>query len=172
MNAGGWTSVASATLDDAEPLPRLPGFVGTDFGPLVHAVARRCLGEPPATGLLGGCEGRVGIVLASTSFDTTSLERSARQVARGGLVDALLFHQTVPNPVLGVLAHAYGLTGPMSCVVAHADPRAESLAVAGLLLADGAAEAVLAVAVDLPTAHTVRRATAALVRQASQGRGA
>ncbi len=169
MKAAGWTIVASATLDGDESLPRVPGFVGSDFGPLVHAAARRCLGEPPATGLLGEGGDRVGIVLGSTSFDTTSLERSALQVARGGLVDALLFHQTVPNPVLGVLACDYGVTGPMSCVTALTDPREEALAVAWLLLADGAADAALVVAVDLPTPATARRATAELIRLDSPG---
>ncbi len=167
MTATDWTTVATAMLDEDESPPRVSGFIGTDFGPLVRAVARRCLGEPPATGLLGAHGDRVGIVLGSTSFDTTSLDRSAAQVARDGLVDAVLFHQTVPNPVLGVLACDYGITGPMNCVAALADARDEALAVASLLLADGAADTVLAIAVDLPTPRTARRATADLIRLSS-----
>jgi hypothetical protein len=168
MTVAGYATVASAALADSDAAPSIPGFVASDFGPLVRAVAHRCLGEPPAAGLLGGRGDRVGIVLSSAGFDTASLERSAGQVAGGRLVDALLFHQTVPNSVLGVLACDYGLTGPMNCVAALTDPRAEALAVACLLLADGAADTVLAVAVDLPSAGTPRRATADLIRRGSQ----
>jgi 3-oxoacyl-(acyl-carrier-protein) synthase len=160
------TIAASATLGPVDVLPFVPGFVG-DFAPLVRALARRCLGEHP-TGLLAVASDRRGIVLASASFDTTSLERSAEQVRRGGRIDALLFHQTVPNTVLGVLSCDYGITGPMFCVSGPERPYDEAVAVAGLMIADGAADAMLAIGVELPTTAGEFLATAGLLRLGPQ----
>ncbi|MFJ5231391.1 hypothetical protein ACIQBJ_16015 [Kitasatospora sp. NPDC088391] len=125
--------------------PPVPGFVGSSFGPLAAEAARRCLdrrpgpvAELPVTAVL----------LVAPLGDLGSAVRVAEAVDGGARLGPLLFFQAVPHAVAGHVAARRGLTGPVVCVAETAG----ALEVAGLLLADGDADAVLLLRVDQATA--------------------
>ncbi|MDX3663108.1 beta-ketoacyl synthase N-terminal-like domain-containing protein [Streptomyces sp. ID05-26A] len=157
----GVVATALVHADTAPPAPA--GFFGSDFAPLVQAAVHECLGDPRSAHLLTGAGDRTAIVLGSCRFDTTSLELSVDQVA-GGRVSPILFYQVLPTAILGHLARAYGITGPVSCVAATGDARTEVLDTARLLLADDCADLVLGVTVELDPDPAKAFARADLVR--------
>ncbi|MFJ7913013.1 beta-ketoacyl synthase N-terminal-like domain-containing protein [Kitasatospora sp. NPDC096204] len=131
------------------PPPPLPGFAASGFNPLVADTAERCLrahhGEPPAPG-------RTALLLASASGDLDTARAIDRSAEAGQRTGPLLFFQSNPNAVLGHIAARWGLTGPVVAICpAEAEPGhvpAEAFELAALLLADGDADLVLAVAVE------------------------
>ncbi|MCP3012421.1 hypothetical protein NGM33_03695 [Nocardiopsis dassonvillei] len=159
----GFELVASARAHAGPRLPPLAGFFASDFAPLVYAAVRECLGDPRSGHLLEGSDGRVGIVLGSQRFDTASLELSVEHVDQGR-VSPILFYQVVPTAVLGHIARDYRLTGPVSCVAVTGDARAEVLELSRLLLAEGSAEWVLGLTVEMDPVPVKSFARADLVR--------
>uniref|UniRef100_A0AAU3GM33 Uncharacterized protein n=1 Tax=Streptomyces sp. NBC_01401 TaxID=2903854 RepID=A0AAU3GM33_9ACTN len=157
--------VAGAWVHAGPQVPPLAGFFASDFAPLVYAAVRDCVGDPRSGHLLEGVGDRTGIVLGSRSFDTTSLELSVAQVNRGR-VSPILFYQVLPTAVLGHIARDYRLTGPVSCVAVTGDAREEVLELSRLLLADGSAQWVLGVTVELHPGPGKAFARADLVRSA------
>ncbi|MFI9168378.1 hypothetical protein [Streptomyces lincolnensis] len=155
--------VASAEVQAGPQIPRLPGFMASDFAPLVYAAVRACVGDARSGHLLEGIGDRVGIVLGSRRFDTVTLELSVEQVNRGQ-VSPILFYQAVPTAVLGQIARDYRLTGPVSCVAVTGDARAEALELARVLLTDEGAEWVLSLTVEMNADPAKAFASADLVR--------
>ncbi|HEX4705851.1 MAG TPA: hypothetical protein VH352_27285 [Pseudonocardiaceae bacterium] len=137
---------------DDDTLPRIAGFVVSDFNPLVAEVAERCLrayyGTPPAPGDRGA---RTGVVLASVRGDVTTADTVAEALRAGRRVPPLLFFQSNPNAVVGHVTSRWGLAGPVVCTSPFGDPLADGVAVAELLIGDGAAAEVLVIAADLAT---------------------
>jgi hypothetical protein len=139
-----------------DTLPQIAGFVVSDFNPLVAEVAERCLrahyGTPPAPGDHETWAGaRTGVVLASVRGDVTTADTVADALRAGSRVPPLLFFQSNPNAVVGHVTSRWGLGGPVVCTSPFADPLADGLAVAELLIEDGAAAEVLVIAADLAT---------------------
>ena len=159
------TITASSRVVSSERPPRVPRFIEGDFAPLAYAAVGRCIGVPQSH-LLEGHGDRASIVLSSVEFDTQTLELSVRQVQKGR-ISPVLFYQVLPTAVLGQIAIDYGITGPVSCVAATADPREEALEVAGLALAEGDADWIVALAVVLAEDPEASFASADLVRLAS-----
>jgi 3-oxoacyl-(acyl-carrier-protein) synthase len=157
--------VASAQVHAGPELPQLPGFMASNFAPLVYAAVRGCLGDARSDHQLKGLGDRVGMVLGSQRFDTVTLEMSVEHVNRGR-VSPILFYQVVPTAVLGQIARDYRLTGPVSCVAVTGDARAEVLELGRLLLADRDADWVIGVTVELDPDPAKSFATADLVRSA------
>jgi 3-oxoacyl-(acyl-carrier-protein) synthase len=157
--------VTSAEVHAGPELPQLPGFMASDFAPLVYAAVRGCLGDARSEHQLKGVGNRVAMILGSQRFDTVTLELSVEHVNRGR-VNPILFYQVVPTAVLGQIARDYRLTGPVSCVAVAGDARVEVLELARLLLADRDAEWVLGVTVALNADAAKSFATADLVRAA------
>ena len=155
--------VAGAEVAAGPHVPRLAGFMASDFAPLVYAAARACLGDPKEPHLLDGIGDRVGIVLGSRRFDVPSLELSVEHVNRGR-VSPILFYQVVPTAVLGQIARDYRLTGPVSCVAVTGDARAEVHELARVLLADDLADRVLGLTVEMSSGSGPAVATADLLR--------
>jgi hypothetical protein len=124
-------------------LPALPGYVLSSFSPLVAAAADGCLaGAPPA-----GRE-RTAILLVSASSDVVSAAHVSDRVAAGRRVGPLLFFQAAPNSVVGQVSALHGLGGPVVCISPVADPLADGMAEAELLLDDGDADEVLLILVE------------------------
>ncbi len=142
-------TLATATLPEGTVPPPLPGFVVSSFSPLVAAAAERCLtarhGNPPAAEDSGQ---RTAVVLVSGSGDARMTEHVARAVDDGTRIGPLLFFQAVPNSVAGHVAARWGLRGPVVCLCPTGDGRADGLAHARLLIADGDADEVLVVIVE------------------------
>lgn len=150
----------------------LPGFIASSFSPLVAHVADQCLrdchGDPPLPAPLGE---RTAVVLASVRGDLAIAAEIARTVDHGGRMSPLLFFQSVATAVLGHLAAAWGLAGPVVCVSPVGDPRADALALAAQLIEDGDADgALVLVAEQAWVAGEQDRASATLVRRAGGGR--
>lgn len=149
------TELATATLPEGTVPPPLPGFVVSEFSPLVAEAADRCLaaryGSPPA----GEAGERTAIVLVSGSGDLPMAEHVAHAVDTGMRIGPLLFFQAVPNSVAGHVAARWGLRGPVACLCPVGDASAEGLAYAQLLIEDGDADEVLVVAVEQAAAHAV-----------------
>jgi hypothetical protein len=151
MTPGSYEVVARVEVTSADPVPPVAGFVGSPFAPMLREAARRCLGEPDGEHPAAGLGERTAILLASVYGDATTLDVAGEQLARGALLDPLLFHQTVPTAILGVLARDHGITGPIQCVSAPEDLEREALDMAGLLLADGCEQVLLLLAELAPT---------------------
>ncbi|WP_432953716.1 beta-ketoacyl synthase chain length factor [Micromonospora haikouensis] len=133
---------------DAAP-PTLPGFVHSQFSPVVAAVADRCLtrrhGERPAPEPAGG---RTAVLLVSAAGDRASADHVHATVAAGGRPGPLFFFQSVPNSVAGHVAARWGLGGPVVCLAPTGDPLAEGTAEAELLLSDGDADEALLILIE------------------------
>jgi hypothetical protein len=134
---------------DTEP-PPLTGFVASPFGPLVAAAADRCLGarfgEPPAPAEQAE---RTAMVLVSRLGDMATEAEVTGSVDNGTRASPLLFFQSVPSAVLGVVSAQWGLGGPVICTSPQGDALADGMDLTRLLLADGSADLVLVVTVEL-----------------------
>lgn len=126
---------------------RVPGFVHSDFAPVVVTVAERCLrrGYGPE-GVPAGV--RTGIVLVSASGDLASAQHVRATVETGGRIGPLFFFQSVPNSVAGHLAARWGLRGPVVCLSPTGDPYTDGVAEADLLRDDGDADEVLLILIE------------------------
>jgi hypothetical protein len=132
--------------------PPLAGFVASPFGPIIADVADRCLRPLYDTVPLTPAHGeRTAIVLVTKYGDM------ATEAAVVGVVDGtrgtspLLFFQSVPSAVLGVVASRWGLGGPVIVISPTGEPLTEGAALAELLIDDGAADQVLLVLAELAT---------------------
>ena len=134
------------------PAPEpLPGFVESDFNPLISFAVRGALaaaGEPPAPD--------TGMVLVTSFGDTETADAASRRLAAGRPASPLLFYQSIPNSILGHLGREFGMTGPITCVSAGSRLLSEGLTLAESLLDEGAAGDVLLVGVDLAPNERVR----------------
>lgn len=164
VGAGAPAVVSSgySTVDGDGVAPRLPGFVASPFAPLVYDAVRRCLGAPDsADSPVAHRGGRTAIVLGSLAGDAVTADLAGEKVARGGVAEPVLFHQTVSTAVLGVIARDYRITGPVTCVSAVGDTGAALLDSAALLLEAQEADQVLAVLVELAAGPRTLAALAA-----------
>ncbi|MEU2212282.1 hypothetical protein AB0B95_18490 [Streptomyces hygroscopicus] len=131
-----------AAMADASA-PPVAGFVESAFSPLVHQAVQRCLTARPGDG------SRTAMVLASTMGDATTLDLGSRLLAGGQPHNPLLFMQSTANAVLGRLSREFAVTGPLLSLSTLADPAAELLATAELLLEDEELDRVVLIGVEL-----------------------
>jgi hypothetical protein len=131
-----------AALSDAAP-PPVSGFMESAFSPLVHQAVARALSGRPIDG------SRTAIVLASTMGDAASLDLGSRLLVAGQVGNALLFMQSTPNAILGVLSQDFAVTGPLLALSTLDDLAGELLAAAELLLEDDELDTVVLVGVEL-----------------------
>jgi 3-oxoacyl-(acyl-carrier-protein) synthase len=124
------------------PPPPIAGFIVSTFSPLVAAAAERCLSRAPLVPY------RTAVVIVTVRGDVASARHVAGAVDAGARIGPLLFFQSVPNAVAGHLAARHGLDGPVVCLSPAADPLAEGLAEAALLIADEDLDAALVVVAD------------------------
>lgn len=125
----------------------VPGFVHSDFAPVVVAVAERCLRRGyGSAGVPAGV--RTGIVLVSASGDLASARHVRATVEAGGRIGPLFFFQSVPNSVAGHLAARWDLRGPVVCLCPTGDPYTDGVAEADLLRDDGDADEVLLILIE------------------------
>ncbi|MFE3234330.1 hypothetical protein ACFXKJ_19715 [Kitasatospora indigofera] len=145
-------------LDDSDravapALPPLPGFAASSFNPLVAETAERCLrahfGPADAP---DRAPSRTALLLASGGGDRATARAIDAAATSGRRVPPLLFFQSNPNAVLGLVAARWKLTGP---VVAVSPPGSvpgevppDALELAALLLSDGDADQVLVLAAE------------------------
>ncbi|GLV77329.1 hypothetical protein [Streptomyces hygroscopicus] len=131
-----------AAMADASA-PPVAGFVESAFSPLVHQAVQRCLTARPGDG------SRTAMVLASTMGDATTLDLGSRLLTGGQPHNPLLFMQSTANAVLGRLSREFAVTGPLLSLSTLADPAAELLATAELLLEDEELDRVVLIGVEL-----------------------
>ncbi|MGV9245841.1 beta-ketoacyl synthase chain length factor [Streptomyces sp. NPDC003710] len=174
------TASKTATLEhvvwpaegEREQPPNLPGFTASPFGPIIAHVADRCLsrhwGEPPAPPERAG---RTGMVMVSRLGDMATEAAVTSSVDSGTKASPLLFYQSVPSAVLGVVSARWGLGGPVICISPAGDPLAEGVELAELLIEDGSAADVLVVLVELATREGESDRAEALLVTASAPRG-
>ncbi|QDY77051.1 beta-ketoacyl synthase chain length factor [Streptomyces qinzhouensis] len=171
--AAGLTVLARAGWDPAAHPggpPNLPGFTASPFGPLFAHIADRCLSAfhgtapaPPESGLT------TGLVMVSRLGDMATETAVTGAVDRGTKASPLLFYQSVPSAVLGVVSARWGLGGPVICISPAGDPLAEGLELAGLLAEDGSARDVLVVLIELAVAEGESDTAEALLVRAAPG---
>ncbi|MGW0705571.1 beta-ketoacyl synthase chain length factor [Streptomyces sp. NPDC002643] len=143
---------ASWSADSGEQPPNLPGFTASPFAPIIAHIADACLserfGEPP---LAAERAEDTAMVLVSRLGDMATEAAVTGSVDTGSKASPLLFYQSVPSAVLGVVSARWGLGGPVICVSPAGDPPAEGMDLAELLIEDGSAGDVLLVLVELAT---------------------
>ncbi|WP_409468011.1 ketosynthase [Streptomyces sp. HC307] len=151
-------------------LPKVRGFVGSRFGPLVHAVGTACLGEPETfAGADGSAGRRTGIVLATMFGDTVTADTFTQHMIAGHVHNPLLFLQSVPTSILGHLTKQYGITGPLNCVSGGADLAVEALRLVDVLMGSGDVHQVLVVGVESAPNERVGWVTTSLAGEAAFG---
>ncbi|MEU1075100.1 MULTISPECIES: ketosynthase [unclassified Streptomyces] len=131
---------------------RVPGFVESAFSPLVKAAVDRCLADVVDGATLGKQGARTGLVLATLFGDTVTSDLGSRLLESGQTANPLLFYQSVPTTILGVIARDYAITGPTTCVALRGDVRSEALDLVDTILDDGM-DQVLLIGVELVTAE-------------------
>jgi 3-oxoacyl-(acyl-carrier-protein) synthase len=131
---------------DPDAPPAVAGFVVSTFSPLVAAVAERCLLRARAHDRL--VPYRTAVLIVSSCGDVASARHVAAAVDAGARIGPLMFFQSVPNAVAGHVAARHGLDGPVVCLSPAADPLAEGLAEAALLIADEDLDAVLLIVAE------------------------
>ncbi len=126
--------------------PSLPGFIGSSFSPLVAEVGTRCLsrgyGQAPADP--ASTARPTAIVLSSALGDRAGAVAVAHAGDAGPRVGPLLFFQSVPNAVAGLLASRWGLRGPVVCL-STPEP---AVSLAAQLIEDGDASQVLLIVAE------------------------
>ena len=142
---------------DAVP-PQVPGFIHSDFSPVIVAVADRCLDQHHQP------EERTAVLIVSSSGDLASAAHVAHVVAEGKRVGPLFFFQSVPNSIAGHVAARWDLNGPVVCLSPVGDPMAAAVDEAELLFDDGACERALVVLVEQDGDAVVTASAALLVR--------
>lgn len=138
-----WLSAGGAGAREARMPPPVPGFIESQFNPLVYAVVKQCLSSWSADEGAG-----TAIVLGSGLGDTTTADVAGQNVAKGNVHNPLLFYQSVPTSILGYVTREFGMTGPLSCVAGN-ELSTSMLEMADLLLEDEAIHQVLLLAVEL-----------------------
>lgn len=140
--------------------PFVPGFIESQFGPLVRqAVEQSLAGNDPE--LLRA----TGIVLGSMVGDSTTADVASRNLVQGRVRNPLLFYQSIPNSILGYVSRHLGLTGPLACVTGTAALHADLIEMADLWLERPEVRQVVVVDVELAANPRSRVAAAGLAAQ-------
>jgi 3-oxoacyl-(acyl-carrier-protein) synthase len=130
--------------------PPVPGFIESQFSPLVKAVVDACVTEA------GGVPGeRTGILLVTTFGDSTTTDTASRRQLAGQVHNPLLFYQSVPTSILGHVTREHRITGPICCISVLDSPISQALEMAAMMIADGDIEQVLLIAVELAATERV-----------------
>lgn len=144
---------------DATP-PTVPGFIHSDFSPVIVAVAEMCLSLDDTT----AAGHTTAVMIVSASGDLASAANVAQVVAEGKRVGPLFFFQSVPNSVAGYLAARWELHGPVVCLSPVGDPMAAAVDEAELLFDDDACDRALVVLVEQDGDAAVAASAALLVK--------
>ncbi|MEW2086647.1 ketosynthase [Streptomyces sp. NPDC005283] len=147
----GFTAGATK-VEPAEP-GRVPGFVESAFSPLIKAAVDRCLADVTGGEAFGEEGARTGLVLATLFGDTVTADLGSKLLTSGLVANPLLFYQSVPTTILGVVARDYAITGPTTCVALRGDLRGEALDLVDMILDDGM-DQVLLLGIDLATTES------------------
>ncbi|MCI0386304.1 ketosynthase [Streptomyces sp. CNQ085] len=139
---------AAVTWPAEGGLPGVPGFIESRFNPLVKEVADRCIADAAPDGL-GDSAGRTGVLLLTSFGDTTTTDLASRRLAAGQIHNPLLFYQSVPTSVLGLVTRDHNITGPICCLSVHEGSTPEAFETAELMLADDGIEQLLLIGVEL-----------------------
>ncbi|SOD81005.1 ketosynthase [Streptomyces sp. Ag109_G2-15] len=142
-------AAGALTVEPVEP-GRVPGFVESAFSPLIKSVIDRCLAGVTGGEAFGDEGARTGLVLATLYGDTVTADLGSKLLTSGRVANPLLFYQSVPTTILGVVARDYAITGPTTCVALRGDLRGEALDLVDTILDDGM-DQVLLLGVDLAT---------------------
>jgi hypothetical protein len=137
-----WLVGSELGVRSARKAPPVPGFIESQFNPLVYEVARRCLST-------GGGDAGTAIVLGSGFGDTTTADLASQNVAKGNVHNPLLFFQSVPTSILGHIAREFGIVGPLTCLAGGSELSAHVLEMADMLLDRSTIEQVLVLGVEL-----------------------
>ncbi len=134
-----------------EQLPEIRGFVRSPFNPLVyHSVQQAVL----AAGMQHGSwpdSSRIGIVLGSMFIDAVTEEESWRDLLQGKKLSPIMFPQSVPSAIIGLLARDLSIHGPMSCISASQDSWSIMLDMAQAWIADDYADIVVLTVCEVPS---------------------
>lgn len=139
-----WLSAPGEGTREARRPSPVPGFIESQFSPLVYAVVKQCLSARDA-----GDGAGTAIVLGSGLGDTTTADVASQNVVKGSVHNPLLFYQSVPTSILGYVARELGITGPLSCMAGGAGLCTRMLEMADLLLEDEALHQVVVVGLEL-----------------------
>lgn len=146
------TVLARASWNSAsdERPPSLPGFTASPFAPIIAHVADLCLREhhkePPAPAERAES---TAMVLVSELGDMATEAAVVESVDKGTRASPLLFFQSVPSAVLGLVSARWNLGGAVITISPAGDPLTEAMDLAQLLIEDGSATDVLVVLVEL-----------------------
>jgi hypothetical protein len=132
--------ITVASADVSGQLEPVPGFIESEFNPLIYHAAVECLRGREFDG------SRVAVVVSSLIGDATTTGLASRLLVDGQVHNAILFMQATANAVLGFLSRELALTGSLfSMSTVDDDP----LDTAELLLTDPELDAVLLLTVEL-----------------------
>jgi len=141
---------ASWSAETDERPPNLPGFTASPFAPIIAHVADLCLREhhqePPVPPERAES---TAMVLVSQLGDMATEAAVVESVDKATKASPLLFFQSVPSAVLGVVSARWNIGGAVISISPAGDPLTEAMDLAQLLIEDGSAREVLLVLVEL-----------------------
>jgi hypothetical protein len=149
-----WCAAEPAIRPEPWRPPVVPGFIESQFNPLVRRAVEESLDGQDPEALAA-----TGVVLGSAGGDSTTADVASRNLLRGRVRNPLLFYQSIPNSILGYVSRQLGLTGPLACVAGTAALHADLLEMADLWLERPEVRQV--VVVDVELAANPRSETAA-----------
>ncbi|GIQ68871.1 hypothetical protein DUZ99_19320 [Xylanibacillus composti] len=134
-----------------DPLPEIRGFVRSPFNPLVyHSVqqAVRAAGREE-----GGWPdpARVGIALGSMFVDAVTEEESWHDILQGKKLSPIMFPQSVPSAIIGLLTRELAIHGPMTCLGSSRNNWSIMLDMATDWITSDYADIVVLTACDVPS---------------------
>lgn len=140
----------SAATD--EPPPKLAGFTASPFAPIIAHVADLCLTDrytqPPVP---ADRAESTAMVLVSQLGDMATEAAVVGSVDKGTKASPLLFFQSVPSAVLGVVSARWNIGGAVISISPAGDPLGDAMDLAQLLIEDGGVTDVLLVLIELAT---------------------
>jgi hypothetical protein len=156
-----------SAAEDPRP-PKLPGFTASPFAPIIAHVADLCLAKYHERPIPEKRSEETAMVLVSQLGDMATEAAVVGCVDQGTKASPLLFYQSVPSAVLGVVSARWNLGGAVICISPASDPLEEGTDLARLLIEDGSAKDVLLVLVELAARDDlVDRAEALMVSGSS-----
>jgi len=160
---------ASWSAASDERPPNLPGFTASPFAPIIAHVADLCLKErykePPVPPERAEW---TAMVLVSQLGDMATEAAVVGSVDKGTKASPLLFFQSVPSAVLGVVSARWNLGGAVITISPAGDPLTEAMDLAQLLIEDGSAKDVLLVLVELAVREGLPNHASALLVSAEE----
>ena len=131
----------------------LRGFVRSAYAPLIYHSAVQAATAAKIDGIAPAAR---GLIAGSLFTDTLTEQESLKDILNGRRLSPIMFPQSVPGAIVGVVAKKLTIHGPLSCVSVASQGLTIMLQQAADWIDEGDAEVVLLTFCDIPSLRTTR----------------